>query len=177
MENNWGLATVMWIRMNYNTNPDPGSGKFSIGSKSGSGNSPYGSKEKNPISIFLHIYRYCICPGSGFVSLHTDPDPTFIKQLQSGTTNLDPDPNRWLPVVGNHWRLQKRKIFLTPLKVQDFIFAFCRCSYTYFRTSCINVPYHRYLFRRAKKLQALPRKARGKIWCVDADNNDACPRY
>ena len=54
--------------------------------------------------MFLHIYVYTVCPGpgSGFVSLHTDPDPTFIKQLQSGTTNLDPDPNRWLPVVGNH---------------------------------------------------------------------------
>ena len=32
--------------------------------------------------LFLHIYR--ICPGSrsGFVSLHTDPDPTFILQIQ-----------------------------------------------------------------------------------------------
>ena len=30
----------------------------------------------------MHIYR--ICPGSGseFVSLHTDPDPTFITQIR-----------------------------------------------------------------------------------------------
>ena len=32
--------------------------------------------------LFLHIYL--ICPGSGFVSLHTDPvpDPTFIIQIR-----------------------------------------------------------------------------------------------
>ena len=39
--------------------------------------------------MFLHIYR--ICPGSGFVSLHTDPDPTFIIQIRihkSGSATL-----------------------------------------------------------------------------------------
>ena len=45
--------------------------------------------------MFLHIYGsvsdnllYCICPGSvfGFVSLHTDQDPTFINY------NTNPDP-------------------------------------------------------------------------------------
>ena len=38
------LHAVMWIRMNYFTNPDPEF--FSIRSKSGSGNPPYGSKGK-----------------------------------------------------------------------------------------------------------------------------------
>ena len=34
--------------------------------------------------MFLHIYHTvkCICPGSGFVSLHRDPDSTFIIQIR-----------------------------------------------------------------------------------------------
>ena len=34
---------------------------------------------------------FCICPGSGFVYLHTDPDPTFIMQIRiqgSGSASL-----------------------------------------------------------------------------------------
>ena len=44
----------MRIRMNYYTDPDPGSGisPYGFKSASGSGNSPYGSKEKVIISIF-----------------------------------------------------------------------------------------------------------------------------
>ena len=30
--------------------------------------------------MFMHIY--CKCPGSAFVSLNTDPDPTFIIQIR-----------------------------------------------------------------------------------------------
>ena len=31
--------------------------------------------------LFLHIFPLCPGYGSGFVSLHTDPDPTFIIQI------------------------------------------------------------------------------------------------
>ena len=40
--------------------------------------------------FFLHIYH--ICPGSGFVSLQTDPDPTLIIQIRihkSGSASLE----------------------------------------------------------------------------------------
>ena len=46
--------------------------------------------------MFLHIYRIQVCPEfrSGFVSLHTDPDPKFIIW-----TDLDP----------HHWFESSRK--------------------------------------------------------------------
>ena len=36
--------------------------------------------------MFLHIYG--ISPGSGLVSLHTDPDPTFIIQIRIRITDF-----------------------------------------------------------------------------------------
>ena len=52
--------------------------------------------------MFLHIYRLCPGSGSRFVSLHKDPDPTFIIQIRiykSGSTNPDPDPHHWSEYV------------------------------------------------------------------------------
>ena len=37
--------------------------------------------------MFLHIYRICPGPRSGFVYLHTDPDPTFIIQIRIRITD------------------------------------------------------------------------------------------
>ena len=43
-----------------------------------------------PLLVSAHL-PYTVCPGSGsgFVSLHTDPDPTFIIQIRIRITGVE----------------------------------------------------------------------------------------
>ena len=54
--------------------------------------------------MFLHIYCVYVLDGSGFVSLHTDPDPTFTIQIRihkSGSASLITRIIEFLFVTGN----------------------------------------------------------------------------
>ena len=138
----------MRIRMNYYMDPDLGSGNSPYRSKSGSGN-----KGENPISIFslfkqknyknarkvqkkkfffcffhgmfLHIYCLCAGSGSGFASLHTDPDPhhwcrsVIRMMLISGAyqwcgSACEKDPDRhWAP-----YKSWSKRLLMLRIRIQ-----------------------------------------------------------